>query len=93
MSNQYRKPKGAPNSAGGQYTNAPDRMMGALPDLDDPTAMTLAAMSATMRAQAVREPHPYRSAQETRAFLDEAATIRMDGDGPVTYTHLRAHET
>ncbi len=96
MSNQYRKPKGAPNSAGGQYTNAPDRMMGALPDLDDPTAMTLAAMSATMRAQAVREPHPYRSAQETRAFLDEAATIRMDRDGLILEDragNLLFHET
>lgn len=96
MSNQYRKPKGAPNSAGGQYTNAPDRMMGALPDLDDPTAMTLMEVTAGMRAQAVQEPHPYQTADETKTLLDEAAVIRMDGDGLILEDrdgNLLFHET
>ena len=80
MSNQYRKPKGAPNSAGGQYDNKPDMGLTGLPDLD-PVSMTISELTATMRQDAVREPRVCKTEQETLNLLAQAATVRIEPSG------------
>ena len=80
MSNQYRKPKGAPNSAGGQYDNKPDMGLTGLPDLD-PVSMTISELTATMRQDAVREPRVCKTEQDTLRLLAQAATVRIEPSG------------
>ncbi|RSX49838.1 hypothetical protein [Bifidobacterium castoris] len=80
---QPRKPKGAPNGAGGQYDTTAGSFRSLLPDLGDAACLDLAEITADLRGRAVREPVTARTPEETAGLLAETASVELGADGLV----------